>query len=253
MTKTVVVTGGGDSVGRCIAEKQLKLGAKVFICDVNEENLQSTLNANPGMRGALASVGDEESVDAFFGTVNNETDTIDVLVNTVGIGGPRGLVEQLDMVEWRAAFAANVDGLLQCMQHAIHHMKRQRSGAILNFSSASTRTGLPSRTAYIATKYAVEGITKNAARELGPFNVRCNAVLPGVIDNERMRGIFSAVAKEEGKSVKEVEARLLDYVSMRTKISPEEIAEFVVFLTSDQAPHVTGQLIGLDGNLEWEV
>ena len=92
----------------------------------------------------------------------------------------------------------------------------------------------------------------NAARELGEHGVRCNAILPGVIDNARMRNIMDAVAKDEGLSIAEVEARYLKFISTRSKVSPDEIAEMVLYLNSDKARNITGQMVSVDGNLEWE-
>jgi len=131
-------------------------------------------------------------------------------------------------------------------------MKARRHGVIINFSTASTRTLLPNRSPYIVSKYAVEGLTRNLARELGPFNVRANAILPGGIDNERLRRVLERVAERSGESLEAVRERGLQFVSMRTLIQPQEIADMVFFLCSEQARHVTGQLIGVDGNMEWE-
>ena len=111
---------------------------------------------------------------------------------------------------------------------------------------------MPFRTPYVASKAGVEGLTRALARELGPDNIRINAILPGMIDNERMRGVLQRIADQEGRSVEEVERSALNCVSMRTKIQPAEIAEMVLFLCSDAARHVTGQLISVDGNVEWE-
>lgn len=111
---------------------------------------------------------------------------------------------------------------------------------------------MPFRSPYVASKAGVEGLTRSLARELGPDNIRINAILPGMIDNERMRGVIARIAQQEGRSFDEVEQSALRYISMRTKIQPAEIAEMVLFLCSDSACHVTGQLIAVDGNVEWE-
>src|SRR6202012_1712044 len=112
-------------------------------------------------------------------------------------------------------------------------MKASRSGVIINYSSASTRTGLPLRTPYVVAKYAVEGLTRNLARELGPFGIRVNAVLPGAIDNERLALIIADKAAAEGITAAQVEAEALKYISMRTKISLEELSATTLFLASD--------------------
>tara|TARA_B100000586_G_C19752763_1_gene278628 strand:- start:53 stop:349 length:297 start_codon:yes stop_codon:yes gene_type:complete len=96
------------------------------------------------------------------------------------------------------------------------------------------------------------GLTHNVARELGPWNVRCNAILPGLIDNDRGRSILTEKARKEGKNLTQVEEEYLKYISMRCWINPEEIGDLAVFLSSDKAKHISGQFIAVDGHMEWE-
>lgn len=250
--ENVIVTGGGDSVARDIAEQFHALGNNVHICDIREDMLAGTLAANPGMRGTVADVGKPDDVNVLFEEVKQWMDPVTVLVNVVGIPGSSAPVEEISVNEWRQVMDINVNGMFYCIKNVVEGMKRAGRGVIINFSSGSTRTRLPLRTSYIVSKYAVEGLTLNLARELGPHNIRCNAILPGMINNERMIGIVKREAAKSGKTVEEVEADYLKYISMRSKIETEEIADMVLFLASDKAPHVSGQLIGVCGNVEWE-
>lgn len=252
MTENVLVTGGGDSVGRVIAEAFLARGDKVHICDVNREALDRTLLDNPAMRGTFADVSDPAAVAAVFLEARQWMGEVSVLVNNVGIGGPRGNIEDIDVEQWQKTLDINVSGMLYCMQQAIPSMKARRHGAIVNFSTGSTRTRLPMRTAYVVSKFAVEGLTLNAARELGPFNVRCNAILPGAINNARMRKIIDDRAVELARPVDEVTREVLKYISMKTMVEPSEIADMVLFLASGAARKVTGELVSVSGNVEWE-
>jgi NAD(P)-dependent dehydrogenase (short-subunit alcohol dehydrogenase family) len=131
-------------------------------------------------------------------------------------------------------------------------MKARRNGAIVNVSTGSVRTLPPGRSPYITSKTALEGLTRAVAREAGSFNVRCNAVQPGLMDNARLARILSRVSEQTGKSPTEVEAEALSFVSMRSKIQMNEVAAMVEFLCSDAARHVTGQIIAVDGGVEWE-
>lgn len=251
MTENVLITGGADSVGRAIAEAFAARGDSVHVCDVNGEALVRMLAANPSIKGTLASVDDPLAVrqvmadSAWMGDVT-------VLVNNVGIGGPRANIEDIDVSLWQKTMDVNVGGMLYCMQQVIPAMKARRRGAIINFSTGSTRTRLPMRTAYVASKFAVEGLTLNAARELGPFNIRCNAVLPGAINNARMRQIMSDRADALKQPLDEVTQDVLKYISMRTMVELSEIADMVLFLASEAAKKVTGELISVSGNVEWE-
>jgi NAD(P)-dependent dehydrogenase (short-subunit alcohol dehydrogenase family) len=248
----VLITGAGDSVGRVTAEKFVAAGARVHICDVREDAVQATLDATPGMGGTVCSVGDKTDVDRLFDDAFSVMGRVDVLVNCVGIAGPHALLEDISDEDWQTTMQVNLTGIFYTMRRAIPGMKERRFGAIVNFSSASTLTRLPSRSAYIVSKYAVEGLTKNAARELGPYNVRCNAILPGGINNERLNTIFERCAKERGVTVEEFETEALRYISMRTKIEPKELADAVYFLATDTSAHITGLLMEVSGGFEWE-
>ena len=252
MTQHVLVTGAGQSVGRSMAEKFLARGDKVHICDLDPRLLEQTLAANPGLTGTVCDVGAEAAVERLFDEALGRLGHLDVLVNTVGISGPRGPIESLSLADWRATMAANLDSMFLTIRKAVPGMKRRRHGAIVNFSTGSTKTVMPFRTPYNASKAGVEGLTRTLARELGPDNIRVNAVLPGAIDNQRFTNVITRIAEQSGRSVAEVEAEQLQFISMRTKIQPAEIADMVLFLCSDAARHISGQLIGVDGNIEWE-
>lgn len=252
MNANVLITGGADSVGKVMALAFAARGDRVHICDANADALAATLADHPDLHGTVCDVGSPDDVARVFTEARAWMGEITVLVNNVGIGGPRALIEDISVADWQQSMNVNVGGMLYCMQQAIPSMKARQHGAIINFSTGSTRTRLPRRTAYVASKFAVEGLTLNAARELGPFNVRCNAILPGAINNARMRKIIGDRAEEVGQPVEAVTRDMLRFISMRTTVEPEEIADMVLFLASDGAKKVTGELISVSGNVEWE-
>ena len=161
-------------------------------------------------------------------------------------------VEDVSHADWQDTLRVNLTGAFLCLQHAARVMKRQQSGSIINISTVNARIGLPLRTPYVVSKAGLLGLTRNAARELGPHGVRVNAILPGIVDNPRGLGLIERHAREEGVDYETATRRVLGFVSMRTLIAPEEIADVAVFLASDRARHVTGQFISVDGNVEWE-
>jgi len=252
MSETVLVTGGADSVGRVMAEAFAARGDRVHICDVRADALEATLAANPGMRGTLADVGDPAALARVVADAQAWLGEISVLVNNVGIGGPRAAIEDIALEDWDRTLAVNVTAMFQAMQLVVPGMKRRGGGAIVNFSTGSTRTRLPGRTAYVVSKFAVEGLTLNAARELGPHKIRVNAILPGMIDNARMQGIIAAKSHETGRPTEAIEADYLRFISLRAKTQPADLAAMVLFLASDAGRLVTGELIAVSGNLEWE-
>ena len=131
-------------------------------------------------------------------------------------------------------------------------MKQQGSGCIINISTASAKTGLTYRLPYVASKVGVLGLTHNLARELGEYGIRCNTVLPGLMDNPRGRMLVDKLAAKKGISSEEAENEYVKYISMGTWIQPSEIADAACFLASDAAKHITAQEIAVDGNIEWE-
>jgi NAD(P)-dependent dehydrogenase (short-subunit alcohol dehydrogenase family) len=252
MGETVIVTGGADSVGRVMAEAFAARGDRVHICDVRADALAATLAANPGMRGTVADVGDPAALSRVVADAVGWFGDPSVLVNNVGIAGPRGALEDIVLEDWDRTLAINVTAMLVAMKLVVPGMKRRGGGAIVNFSSGSTRTRLPGRTAYIVSKFAVEGLTLNAARELGPDKIRVNAILPGMINNPRMQGIIADKARETGRAEAAIEADYLRFISMRTKTEPADITAMVLFLASAAGSLISGELIAVSGNLEWE-
>jgi NAD(P)-dependent dehydrogenase (short-subunit alcohol dehydrogenase family) len=249
--RRAIITGA-DSTARVIAEAFLARGDRVAVCDVRDEAVAEFSRSNPSAFAMACNMGSEADVSYFMAEAIADLGGLDFLVNVVGMAGPTKPTEDVTPDEWKTTLDVNISGQFYAARAAIPHLKGQRFGGIVNFSTASTRTLLPNRSPYIVSKYAVEGLTRNLARELGSFNVRCNAVLPGGINNERVRLIQQRIADQKGISIEAVAEEGLQYVSMRTLIEMEEIADTVMFLCSDKAKHITGQLIGVCGNLEWE-
>jgi NAD(P)-dependent dehydrogenase (short-subunit alcohol dehydrogenase family) len=252
MTRGVLVTGGADGIGKAIALRFLAAGMRVHVCDVRAQAVDAVRAEHGAISASVADVGVATDVTRLFAEASKALGTIDVLVNNVGIGGPRALIEDIKIDDWDHTFAVNVSGMLRCMQAVIPQMKARRSGAIVNISTASTRTRLPSRTAYVASKFAVEGLTLNAARELGPFGIRCNAILPGIMNNARMDGIIATRAATERREAADIEQEYLGHVSLRCKTEPEDVAEAAFYLAASTGARVTGELLSVSGNLEWE-
>jgi NAD(P)-dependent dehydrogenase (short-subunit alcohol dehydrogenase family) len=248
---TVVITGVAQGLGRTMAQLFAKRGDRVFGCDLDDSGLQDLRRSHPGIETVRADISRPEQVAALFAVIGAAA-PIDILINNVGIAGPRANIEDVSLEDWNASMQANLTGAFLCIKHALPGMKARRNGAIVNVSTGSVRTLPPGRSPYITSKTALEGLTRAVAREAGSFNVRCNAVQPGLMDNARLARILSRVSEQTGKSPTEVEAEALSFVSMRSKIQMNEVAAMVEFLCSDAARHVTGQIIAVDGGVEWE-
>ena len=224
----------------------------MHICDIDGVALETALKENSGVSGTRCDVGNAADVARLFEDVEVSMGGLDVLVNNAGISGGNSPIEEIDVDEWRRTIDVNLNGMFYCVQNATPYMKEQKSGTIINISTVSVRTGMTNRLPYITSKQGVMGLTHNVARELGPWNIRCNAILPGLIDNTRGRAILSRKAEADGKTLEETEAEYLKYISMRCWIEPKEVGDLVVFLSSEKAKHISGQFIAVDGHMEWE-
>lgn len=246
------VTAGASGLGVAIARAFHRAGARVHIGDASPKALAEVLGEHPGMHGSVVDVGEPAEVEALFAEALDWMGGLDVLVNCAAIGGPRAALQDIEYEDWDRTVRVNLSGMFYCLRQAARVMREQRSGSIINLTSSSARTGLPMRSAFVASMSGVLGLTYNAARELGPHNIRCNAVLPGVLDNEAGRRLVKRLARERRQSIEEAEAEFLGHVSMRSWIDAAEVADTVLFLASDSARHITGQSIGVCGNVEWE-
>ncbi len=247
-----VVTAGASGIGRAIAGSLLAAGAAVHICDVSREKLDAALSGEKKLSGTLADVAKPEEVERLFAQALERLGGLDILVNNAGIGGPRAGIADIGYDDWDRTIDVNLNGMFYCIKNAVPAMMAQKSGCIVNISTASVRTGLPMRTAYVAAKHGVMGLTQNLARELGSYNIRCNAILPGLIDNDRGRALVDEYAAERGVTAAEAEASFLKYISLKSWIDPEEIGAAAVFLASRAGRHISGQFLAVDGNFEWE-
>ncbi|WP_082525373.1 SDR family oxidoreductase [Mesorhizobium sp. Root102] len=248
----VVVTAAGGGAGRVIAARFHRAGAHVVACDLDRKGLRDLEQDCPRLVGVESDAGNEEGVEQVFAVVREKLGGIDVLVNNVGISGPTAPAEKVTLDEWNQSIRVNLTSHFLFARAAIPLMKDAQSGLIVNISSGSAKVGLPLRLPYVVSKGAVLALTTNLARELGPFGIRVNAILPGAIRGPRLDRVIQAKAEALGIDPKEHERSVLRYVSLRTMVEPDDIAAMILFLASPGGSRVTGQLIGVDGNMEWE-
>jgi len=248
--KRIVISAGAGGIGRVTAGRFLVEGARVFVCDVDRDALAALEGLHPALVATFADVADSAQVEAFYDRVEAEAGGVDVLVNNAGISGPTKVVDEITDAEWAETIGVNVNGLFFMARRAARLMKRQNGGVILNMSSTAGRLGMPLRSPYSTSKYAVRGLTDALAVELGQYNIRVNAVLPGLVNGPRGRRVMEEQARARGLTYDEFIPTVLHNISMHSMVEMEEIADMLVFLASDRAPHVSGQSIGVCGNFE---
>jgi NAD(P)-dependent dehydrogenase (short-subunit alcohol dehydrogenase family) len=246
----VLITGGASGVGRAIAGSFIAEGAVVHVFDASRQHIDDFLNANPGAAATLCDVGDFRQVEAAFSDLETKHGSLHVLINNAGIAGPAGAVEDLDVDEWNRCIDVNLNGAFYVTRQAIPLLKKQKGGAIVNLASNAGLFGCPHRSPYVASKWGMIGLTKTWAMELGPHNIRVNAVCPTSVEGERIDGVIKRDAAKRGRTAEEIRNVYQRQSSMRTFVTAQDVANMVVFLASDKAARISGQAIAVDGHTE---
>ena len=244
----VLVTAGASGIGAAIASAFAETGAQIHICDIDEGALASFRERFPSCQATRADVAFEAQVGELFKIQQAKFGGLDVLVNCAGIAGPTAGVDKITEQEWTRTIEVNLNGQYRCLHHAVPLLRESKAANIICISSIAGRLGIPWRTPYVATKWAIVGIAKALAAELGPDDIRVNAVLPGIVEGPRMDGVISARAKMEGMGVEEMRDEYLNSISLHRMVTADDVALMCLFLCSPAGRNITGQAISVDGN-----
>ena len=241
----VLITAGASGIGRAMAEAFSEAGARVWITDMDSEALAACPG---GWRKTQADVTDEALIAALFKEIESEWGGLDTLCANAGIAGPTALVEDVVLEDWRRCVSVNLEGAFLATKYAAPMMKAAGRGAIMLTTSTAGFFGYPQRAPYSAAKWALIGLMKTLAMELGPFGIRVNALAPGAVEGPRMEGVMEREAAAKGMTRDEIYAGYASGTSMRTWVEGRDIANMAVFLASPQARFVSGQVIAVDGH-----
>lgn len=239
--KVAVVTGGTRGIGFAIVKKYLENGAKVVLFGSRAETVEKALASlkaeNPDWEvdGDYPNLTDAESVKAAILKVKDKYGRIDILVNNAGISDSTK-IDNYEASQFEKVMKLNVNAIFYAIQPTVAIMKEQGGGCILNTSSMVSISGQPSGVAYPASKYAVNGLTWSLARELGPSNIRVNAVAPGITRTDMVAALPDQMIQP-----------LIASIPLRRIGEPEDVANAFLFLASDMASYVTGEVLSVDG------
>ncbi len=247
-SKRVLVTAGANGIGLAIATKFKAHGANVFVTDIDPDAVEKA--RAEGFLAAVSDVSDESQVQDLMARIQDEFGGLDVLVNNAGIAGPTGPIQSLDSAAWKATFDVNIHGQFYCIKHALPLLRSAPGASIINLSSAAGRLGMAGRSAYSASKWAVIGLTKTLAIELGADGIRVNAICPGAVNGPRIDAVIAAKADMLGEPVDSVSALYRSQSSLGRLIEAEDITNMALFAASDMARNVNGQALAVDGNTE---
>lgn len=239
--KVAVVTGGTRGIGLAIVKKYLENGAKVILFGSRKETAEKAVaglkEENPAweVEGMFPDLGNPEEVQAALAHVKETYGALDILVNNAGISQSTNLYNYKPE-EFESIMKLNVMSILYASQAAARIMKEQGGGVILNTSSMVSIYGQPSGVGYPASKFAVNGITKSLARELGKDHIRVNAVAPGITETDMVKALPEAMIQP-----------LIATIPLGRVGSPEDVANAFLFLASDMASYVSGEILSVDG------
>ena len=241
--KVAIITGSSSGIGLNIAKEFLKQGAKITICGTNEDKLKKALDylGNKENQKRIlkvkADVSNTKDVEMLFKITNDTFGKIDILVNNAGIA-PAKAIEEMTDDDFIKVFNINTLGTFKCTREAIKYMK-ENGGSIINTSSIVSLYGSPNQSAYTASKYAINGLTKSNARELGKYNIRVNAIAPGVVMTDMVKNNCN----------EETITRLNMMTPLKRGANPDDLVGAYVYLASDASIFTTGAIINIDGGL----
>lgn len=238
--KIALITGSGRGIGRTTAFEFAKEGATVFVNDVNREGADETCNLIKKTGGScfttIADVGDYNEVQKMFKYIYSKADRLDILVNNAAILRDKTLHNMEIKFHWDDVLRINLSGVFYCCRTAIEKMRDNNYGRIINMASVIGLCGNFGQTAYAATKAGVIGFTKSLAHEGAAKGITANVVAPGFIDTEMVKDIPP-----------EVKQKIVDRIPMKKYGQPDDIAKLILFLASDDASYITGQVLNANG------
>ena len=254
--KIALVTGGRGGIGRAIVSRFLREGATVYAADLTPQGSLAE-HDDDGSRFVQMNVADEQAVKAAMAQVESDFGQLDILVNAAGIEIEK-TIEDTTLEEWNTSFAVNCTGTFLTSKYALPLMrvsaKSGTSASIINFGSYDGFIADPGLAAYCATKGAVHALTRAMACDHGPEGIRVNAICPGYIDTPMLQSFFTGDGSGGGgKTIDQLQQAVRDVHPMHTYGTPEDIANLVNWLASDEARYASGQLWVLDGGLSAQV
>ena len=249
--KKFVISAAGDGIGFAISKLIIKNGGIVYLSDIDQKKINKIQKNKKFKNKIFATQLDANHHKAVKEYISKlKIKKIDGLINNVGIAGPTKYLEKISIDEWRSTIETNLTSHFYFTKYLIPLLKKNKSGSIINLSSTAGLFGFPQRTPYSASKWAIIGLTKSLAMELGKYKIRVNAICPGSVKGERMQRVINAKAKLLKTTSLKIKKEFESMTSMSSFVSKEDIASMIIFLLSDHATNISGQSIAIDGNTE---
>lgn len=250
MSQRVLVTAGAAGIGREIVRAFAANGAKAFTCDLDAKGLEVLAQEIKGLVTKVCDMSKRSDIEQMVPFAAEALGGLDVLVNNAGISGPTAPVEAINPDDWEKVMQVDLNGTFNVTRLAIPHLKKSPAGVIINLSSIAGRFGYANRSPYATAKWGIIGFTKTLSIELGPYGIRANAILPGAVEGPRIQRVLEGRAKLSGKSVEEETKAAMSIQSLQRFVDPRDIAALAVFLASDAAKSISGQMLPIDNDAQ---
>jgi len=250
--KKFIISAAGDGIGFAITKLIVQNGGKVYLTDIDQQKINKIKRNNKFKNKIFANQLDANNynhVREYFLSLSH-LKKIDGLINNVGIAGPTKYIEQITNEEWQNTIQTNLNSHFYFTKFTIPFLKRNKSGSIINLSSTAGLFGFPQRTPYAASKWAIIGLTKSLAMELGKYKIRVNAICPGSVEGDRMKRVINAKAKLLKINPNKLQKEFESMTSIKSFVSKEDIASMAVYLLSNNSINISGQALAVDGHTE---
>jgi NAD(P)-dependent dehydrogenase (short-subunit alcohol dehydrogenase family) len=250
MAQRVLVTAGAAGIGKEIAKAFTANGATVCVCDIDARALDAAAKEIPGLKTIVCDVSKRQDIERMVAAAVEALGGLDVLVNNAGIAGPTAPVEDADPDQWEAVMTVDVIGTFHVTRLCIPHLKKSAAGSIVVMSSVGGRFGYPNRSAYCTAKMGLIGFAKTLSRELGRYDIRCNAIAPGAVGGDRIERVLQGRADAEHRTMEEEKEAAMRIQSLKRFVDPKDIAALILFLTSDSGKSISGQVLPIDNDAQ---
>ena len=248
-SRVVLITAGASGIGRAIVMHFVTQNYHVHVCDVDQIAIDTLNRDMPNVSTTCADLTKLSDVDLVFEDLLRQWGRLDILVNNVGISGPTAVVEDILPEQWNETISTDLNSIFYVTRKAVPLLKESK-GNMINMSSNAGLFGCPLRSPYAAAKWAIIGLTKTWAMELGAFGVRVNAICPGSVTGPRIDKVIEVDAQTRDISAESVRQSYLQQNSLGVFVEADDIAQTVDFLCSKGAQHISGQAIPIDGHTE---
>ncbi len=242
--KRCLITAGANGIGLVMARAFADAGYLVWVTDV-DHGAVAALPA--GIRGTVCDASNEAAMELLFAEVAKDWGGLDVLCANAGIKGPTAAIEDMPLEGWHQCIGVNLDGAMLAAKYGARLMKPAGRGCMIFTSSTAGIYGVPYRAPYAAAKWAVIGLMKTVAMELGPFGIRANAICPGSVNGPRIDRVIEAEAAAKGTTPDVIRQGYASGTALKRLTDPEDVAHMALFLASDGARMVSGQAMTVDG------